>query len=176
MRQCAWDDLERDHRKVYVEWKTFRAFATASGLDIDLRSIEMCDPNAAAPPMPDVNCLVSGELVYFELGEVTGENLARTASIALKNRQKIFGGAVSQRQPLIRIFLKKCRKRYTTNGRPSHLVLHFAVGRQSPFEPQLNDDLEKWRDRLIQRIRRSQFSSIWLYDDWKKVVLARLDR
>lgn len=65
--------------------------------------------------------------------------MARTASIALKNRAHVYGGSVSQRRPLVRIFLKKCRNRYTTKGRPLHLVLHFAVGRQSPFEPQLND-------------------------------------
>ena len=175
-RQRAWDDLKRDQQKVYIEWKTFRAFAAASNLDIDPRAVEMCDPNAAKPPLPDVRCLVSGELEYFELGEVTEENLARTASIAMKNRQSVYGGVVSQRKPLVRIFLKKCQNRYTTNGRPLHLVLHFAVGRQSPFEPQLNDDLEKWRVLLVKRIRRSAFFSVWLYDDWQNRVLFRLER
>jgi hypothetical protein len=175
-RETVWNDLKRDQQKVYIEWKTFRDFATASGLDIDPRSIETCDPNAASPPLPDVCCLVSGEPAYFELGEVTDEGLARIASIAQKNRDPVYGGAFLQRQPLVRIFLKKCRNRYTTNGCPLHLVLHFAVGRQSPFVPQLNNDLEKWRDRLVRRIQRSQFDSVWLYDDWRKRVLVRLDR
>jgi hypothetical protein len=175
-RVQAWKDLKRDQQKVYIEWKTFRAFAVASGLDIDPRSIGTCDPNETTPPLPDVRCLLSGDVAYFELGEVTEEDLAQKASLAMKNRLKVYGGAVSQRQPLVRIFLKKCRNRYTTNGRPLHLVLHFAVGRQSPFEPQLSADLEKWRDRLIARIRRSPFTSVWLYDDWQKEVLVRLDR
>lgn len=175
-RKCVWDDLKREYQKLYIEWKTFRAFAQASGLDIDPRSVETCDPNAAAPPLPDVRCLVSGQPQYFELGEVTDESVARAASIAAKNRQSVCGGFMSQRNPLVRIFLKKCRNRYTANGRPLHLVLHFAVGHQSPFSPELNDDVAKWRDRLIQRIRRSQFDSVWLYDGWQKQVLARLER
>ena len=175
-RARVWADQKREHQKVYAEWQTFRDFAAVSELDVDPRSIEMCDPNAAAPPLPDVRCLVSGKLEYFELGEVTEEGLARTASIATKNRQSFSGGAVSQRQPLLRIFLKKCRNRYTTEGHPLHLVLHFVVGHQAPFEPQLNDDLDKWRDRLVKRIQRSPFSSVWLYDDWLKRIPARLTR
>lgn len=174
-RRRAWEDLTRERQKLYIEWKTFRAFVQTSGLDIDPRSIEMCDPNAASPPLPDVRCLVSGQLEYFELGEVTDESVARTASIAMKNRQGVYGGFMSQRKPLIRIFLKKCRNRYTTNGRPLHLVLHFAVGHQSPFSPQLNEDVKKWRGWLVERIRRSQFASVWLYDDWHKRVLVRLE-
>src|SRR6266550_2401179 len=109
----------------------------------------------------------------FELGEVVYEGLAQTASIATRNREKIFGGSFLQREPLVRIFLKKCRNRYTTSGQPLHLVLHFAVGHQSPFEPMLLEDLDKWQDRLIERIRKSQFDCVWLYDDWKKLVLVR---
>lgn len=130
-RQKAWQDLEREHQKTYIGWKTFRSFAAASGLDIDPRSIQMCDPNAASPPLPDVRCLLRGEETYFELGEVTSEDLARTASIALKQRAHVYGGVLSQRQPLLSIFLKKCRNCYTTNRHSLHLVLHFAVGRQS---------------------------------------------
>ncbi len=175
-RERALADLKPEHRKLYVEWKIFRDFATASGLDIDPRSIEMCDPNDASPPLPDVSCLVSGGPEYFELGEVTEEDLARTASIALKNREDSFGDFVANVQPLVRIFLKKCRKRYTANGRALHLVLYFAVGHQFPFEPQLENDLQRWRDRLINRIQRSRFSTAWLYDDWQERVLVRLDR
>jgi hypothetical protein len=175
-RVKAWGDLKREHQKTYIEWKTFRSFAGASGLDIDPRSIETCDPNAASPPLPDVRCLLSGEETYFELGEVTSEDLARTASIALKKRAHVYGGVQSQRQSLLRIFLKKCRNRYTTNGHPLHLVLHFAVGRQSPIEPQLAADLSKYGERLIKRIRRSPFICLWVYDDWQERVLARLER
>ena len=171
-RVQAWNDLKGDRKKLYIEWKTFRAFAIASGLDIDPRSVETCDPNAAAPPLPDVRCLVSGELEYFELGEVTEEDLARKASIALKNRLSVYGGAVSQRQPLARICLQKCCKRYTTNGCPLHLILHFAVSRQVPNEISLKDDLSS----LLEPIRRSPFTSVWLYDGWDKRVLERLGR
>src|ERR1035437_502844 len=52
-RSRAWGDLKREYQKVYIEWKTFRAFAQASALDIDPRSIETCDPNAASPPLPE---------------------------------------------------------------------------------------------------------------------------
>jgi hypothetical protein len=173
---CAWADLKRDQQKIYIEWKTFRAFIGASCLDIDPRSIEMCDPNAATPPLPDIRCLVSGELEYFELGEVTEEQLAEAASKAMKERQGVFGGAVSQRKPLVRIFLKKCRNHYTTNGSRLHLILYFAVGRQSPCESQLKQDLDRWRDLLVKRIRRSHFCAVWLLDGWQKRVLVRLDR
>jgi hypothetical protein len=167
-----WDDLKQQHKKLLFEWKTFWAFARVSGLDIDPGSIEMCDPNAASPPFPDVRCRVSGQLEYFELGEVTAEDLARKASIAMKNRSGVYGGATSQRQPLARICLKKCRKRYTTNGRPLHLIMHFAVGRQVPNELSLPDDLSS----LMEPLRQSPFTSVWLYDGWEKQVLLRLDR
>ena len=163
------DGLKPDDKKLLFEWKTFRAFARVSGLDIDPRSIEMCDPNAASPPFPDVRCRVSGQFEYFELGEVTAEDLARKASIAMKNRSGVYGGATSQRRPLARICLKKCRKRYTTNGRPLHLILHFAVGRQVPNERSLPDDLSS----LMGPIRRGPFACVWLYDGWDQRVLVR---
>jgi hypothetical protein len=175
-REQAWADLERNHQKTYIEWKTFRGFAEASDLDIDPRSIEMCDPNSATSPLSDVRCSVSGELEYFKLGEVTDEDLARTASIAMKNPQSVYGGVVSQCQPLVRIFLKKYLSRYTTNGRPLRLVLHFAMGLQSPVESLLNADLEKWRPRIVQRIPRSPYSTVWLFDYWQKRVLVLLNR
>lgn len=52
-RERVWIDLKSEHRKLYVEWKTFRGFVTASGLDVDPRSIHMCDPNAARPALPE---------------------------------------------------------------------------------------------------------------------------
>jgi hypothetical protein len=84
-RKRVWNDQKREHQKRYIEWKAFRDFAGASGLKLPLESIENCDPNACVPPLPDVRCLVAGKLEYYELGEVTDEGLARTASIALKN-------------------------------------------------------------------------------------------
>jgi hypothetical protein len=106
-RKMAWGDLKRHERKVYIEWKTIQAFARASGLDIDPRSIETCDPNTASPPLPDICCLVSGLPAYFELGEVTDEGLARIASIAEKNRESVYGGVLLQRQPLVRDIYKE---------------------------------------------------------------------
>ena len=173
-RRVVWEDTKAEHRKLYLERETFLAFADASGLDIDPRSIENCDPNAAAPSLPDIRCLVSGQEHFFELGEVVDEDLARTASVAAKNREHVYGGAVSQTQPLVRIFLKKCRSRYTVNGRPLHLVLYFSVGHQSPIEPLLFPDIAKWRGRLVERIGKSQFDTVWLYDDWKKRILEKL--
>ena len=73
-------------------------------MDIDPRSIEMCSPHDADPPLPDVRCLVSGQTVYFELGEVTDESFARAAGNAKKNRDAVFGEALGQRQPLTRLF------------------------------------------------------------------------
>lgn len=172
----AWDDVSREQQKLYIEWKTFRAFALASGLDIDLRSIENCDPSVCSPPLPDFRCAVSGRTEYFEIGEITDEALARKASLAVKNRQKGYGGPFLQRQPLLRIFLKKCRNHYTTNGFPLHLVLHFSVGRQSPFESMLREDVTVCHERLVQRIKKSQFQSAWIYDDWQKQILVRLQR
>lgn len=175
-RERALMDLTQGQKRLYNEWKIFKKFASVSRQDIDPRSIEMCDPNAATPPLPDVRCLVSGREEYFELGEVTGEALARAASIANMQRHSVHAGVVSQRRPLVRIFLKKCRKRYTTNGCPLHLILHFTVGRQAPFEPQIVSDVQNLRASLVQRIRLSQFSSVWLYDDWQQVVLGNLNR
>jgi hypothetical protein len=175
-RQQAWRDLRAHQRKTYFEWNVFRAFAVASRLDIDSRSVEMCDPNDASPPLPDVRCLVSGELEYFELGEVTSEDLARRATMARRNNWAVYSGTSPQEEPFVRIFLKKCRSRYTTRGRPLHLIMHYAVGRLVPSELVLSSLFLRSHDYFIEQIRLSPFACVWVYDDWDKSILIRFER
>jgi hypothetical protein len=171
----AWDNLKAPERKLCEEWMMFREFTEASNLDVDPGSIEMCDPNAAKPPLPDIRCLLSGKQEYFELGEVVDESLAEAGSIARKNQEDVYGGFVDPPQvPFERMIIQKCGKRYTTNGCPLDLVLYFE--QQFPIESLLNGYLDQSRNRLIRYIGESQFNSVWIYNNWQKQVLSRLGR
>jgi hypothetical protein len=170
-KRKAWDDLSLDQRKRYIEWWTFGNFARIAPLDIDPRSIENREP-----PEPDIRCLISRAEHYFELGEVTDQTLARTAGIAAKNRQTIFAGKFSQLDPLVRIFRQKCSKKYSTNGHPLHLLLHYSVGRQVPHTAHLRAEISKWGRVIVKRLQRSPFASVWLYDGWDNTVIAYVQR
>jgi len=119
-RVKAWGDLKREHQKTYVEWKTFRSFAGASGLDIDPRSIETCNPNASLAAA--AACAVSPFRweTYFELGEVTSGRPRKNRQYSLeKTSTRLRRRAVSAATDTLH-FLKKCRNRYTTKGHPPH--------------------------------------------------------
>lgn len=165
------DDLRPDQRRLYNEWRTFGAFARVARLDVDPRTIENREP-----PEPDIRCLTSGVLHYFELGEVVDQTLARTAGMASKEGQDIFGGSLSQLAPLRRIFEQKCSKTYVTNGRSLDLLLHYSVGHQYPHTARVQTDIGARHQGIVNDLRKSPFNRLWLYDGWDQRVIACVER
>jgi len=170
-KRRAWDDLGQAERKLYEEYWTFRKFAKIAPLDIDPRTIENREP-----PEPDILCDISRNHHYFELGEVTDEKLAQKAGVAAKQKQETFAGTFSQLDTLIRIFDKKCSKKYVTNGFPLHLLLHYTVGHQVPHIPHIKAEISKEKHLVVAKLQNSPFSTMWLYDGWDNIVIAHVER
>ncbi len=160
-KNLAFDDLRSDQRKAYKEWTMFSNFSKVAHLEIEPRTIENRNP-----PEPDIHCLISGVSHYFELGEVTDECLARNAGIAAKNEQDVFAGYYSQLKPLRRIFEQKCVSKYSANGSPVHLLLHYVVGHQVPHINWLKSEISRLRPTVVTKLGESPFRSVWLYDPW----------
>jgi hypothetical protein len=139
-------------------------------LDIDPRTVENREP-----PEPDILCRVSRAQCYFELGEITDENIAQKAGVAAKKSQDVFAGAFSLLSPLERIFNRKCSKIYDTGGRPLYLLLHYSVGHQVPHIT-LATEISRARPTIVSRLQKSPFNSLWLYDGWKQDVIAYVQR
>jgi hypothetical protein len=167
----AWYDLSQDQQKLYREWLTFRDFARVAPLDIDPRTVQNCEP-----PQPDITCQISRQRHYFELGEVTDETVARRAGIAAKQGDDIFGGSVSQLSALWWVFGQKCSKKYVTSGCPLHLLLHYSVGHQFPNAVQLQEEVARRHQGIVNELQKSPFASLWLYDGWDNRVIAALQR
>src|SRR5690348_5686722 len=102
-----WDSLTGAQKKLYLEWEMFRRFAKTSDPSIDLDSITMLNPDSAVPPAPDLACRRKGDVVFFELGEIIEEGVARVASAAQKSGRSTFGGVVSLWPAVASILCKK---------------------------------------------------------------------
>ncbi len=165
----ALEDLSRDDRKKYEEWTTFSKFARVAQLGIDPRTIECCDPRE-----PDIRCQLSGERCYFELGEVTDQDLAENAGIAKREGRDIFGGFCSQIGALRRMICQKCSTEYTTFGHPAHLLLHYRVGHQYPDVRRIRAEIVSEKEMIAGMLRSSSFSGLWLYDGWEGSVIAKV--
>ena len=165
-KRRAWDDLLPEQLKAYVEWLTFRSFANVAQLGIDPRTI-----TNQLPPKPDILCEMAGEDQYFELGEVTDQELARQAGTAAKQGKDVFGGCCAPLEPLWRILDQKCKKKYEVAGAPLHLLLHYSVGHQVPATQLIRAEVSKSRSLVIEKLRESPFRSVWLFDGWEKVVI-----
>jgi len=161
----AWADLSSTEEKRYREWHLFENFYRAIGLDVAPSSVSVCEP-----PMPDVCCSLEGRVQYFELGEVVMQKVARDASMAQRTGAS-HGGAVSTSGPLLELFRKKCLKLYRTNGTPLHLLLYFNVGHQYPMGAATLASV-----LLPGEFEDSQFTSVFVYNDWDKQELDRLVR
>src|SRR5208282_2047210 len=164
-KRKVWESLTSDQRKLWNERWTFRNFVRAAPLDINPRTIDNRNP-----PEADILCQISGELHYFELGEVTDASLARRASIAAKQKKNTFGGPFSQLEPLCRIYEQKCGKTYDTHGHDVHLLLYYSTDHQVPHIDGLQVEISRRRDEIRNRLLQSPFKTAWLYDGWNKVI------
>jgi hypothetical protein len=168
-KRKAWEALTSDQRKLWNERWNFRNFAKVAPLDIDARTIESC-----CPPEPDILCRISGKAHYFELAEVTDENLARRVAIAGKQGKDTFGGPFMQLEPLCRIYNQKCSKKYKTDGHDLHLLLYYSTDHQVPYTEGLREEISKLQDAIEKKFRQSPFRTAWLYDGWNEAIIERV--
>lgn len=168
-QEQALNSLYPNQRKSLREWKTFVGFIEALGLSSGSGCATVC-----APPAPDIRYSVESSVQYFELAEITSEEVARNASIAAK-QDACHGGSISTSEPLLNIFRDKCGKCYQTDGMPVHLLLYYAVGHQYPIRYSINKSL--LRDLLAPgEFVSSQFESVYVYEAWNMKVLEKLSR
>jgi hypothetical protein len=103
--------------KAARERAIFAGFAQAGRPDIDLATIESCEP-----PEPDIACATrDGERLAFELAELCPPEIAKTVGDDIKR-----GGGVSYvptADPTRAILLTKLGKRYPPNVGPVDLLL-----------------------------------------------------
>ena len=64
---------------------------------------------------------------FFELGEITDDDLAKDESTSLRFGVDGEGGLFSEEEPLLRIIRKKTASTYQPDGAPLDLVLHYDV-------------------------------------------------
>jgi len=160
-RRRAYYSQPNAARKELVEKSVFDGFATSSGLNVtNVRNVK--------PPFPDIACDVDGNPCYFELGEITDEELARDINNSLRKGVDSRGGFFSEEDWLVRILQKKTAKSYQTNGAPVDLILHYD--NQVPFAP--SDYMATHQASVTSAMKPSgPFSGVWIYDKWSQSVL-----
>jgi hypothetical protein len=155
--------LRKTDRRQMEEMSVFNSFAAASGLAIDEGSAV-----SASPPYPDIRCTISGQLYWFELGQIIDGEVAEKIN---PKRRRIGGGfSFSQERPLIDIAKKKVLKAYKTQGAPVDLILHFdlRLGTKGIVGPLI----EKLAGPLNSLVTKGPFARVWVYDDWTKKVVS----
>jgi len=163
-----WNALDPGEKRQTTESVAFASFAGSTLLLPD-----PFDHSNEDPPRPDICTEIRGGKYYFELGEITDENLAKSISDPIRART-VSGCALSQIDPLGKMLDQKCRKRYETSGAPVDLLLYYW--RQSPYEPVIEDYISENRTEIDRAFKNSGFQNIWIYDMESERVLWRGQR
>jgi len=150
--------------------RVFRAFAPASGLEIEPASIR-----CAQPPHPDIVCEVAGRPHYFELARAVNEGLVRL-NVDLHRRASREGGAHDFTTPDPLAFLemplaKKAAKTYVADG-PIDLLLwldrtkdHLGFATVDAMPHAVEHTLRRFA---------AQWHEVWLFDPVATRILARV--
>jgi hypothetical protein len=155
-------DLKSAERKRVLEMLVFQSFASASGLPIDEGSAENRDPD-----YPDILCTISGQRYWFELGQIIHEDVAEKVN---PKRRNLDGGfTYDQEQPFVDLVTSKSSKKYTTEGVPVDLILHFDLRFGSASA--VKRLCEKHTALLEKLTTRGPFKRVWVFDDFKKIVI-----
>ena len=147
--------------KEQFELRVFKDFAGNHVSGVDLASARN-----RVPPEPDVLCDISGKPYYFELAEVTDEDLARSRSESLRTGAET-GGPFSQESPLLRIIMSKVQKTYAVGGVPLNLLLYYY--RQYPFQPAILSGY----NQVSLFLAGSPFRNVWIYNDCTKELILK---
>jgi hypothetical protein len=167
-RTALWDSLSRDEQQQARESLMFIGFAKDTGL--------IGDPYNhfnEYPQRPDIRTSIKGHDYYFELGEITDQELAKGVSVSMKSK-KFSGCAFSQGEPLEKMLRQKCKKTYQTDRAPVDLLLFYWI--QSPDEESIDEYLNANISEVRELIQSSQFERIWIYDSDSGEVLWKREK
>ena len=158
-------NLKGDERKRAMEMLIFQSFAAVSGLPIDEGSPEHRDPE-----YPDILCTILGRKYWFELGQVIHREVAEKVN---PKRRKLDGGfSYDQERPFVDLVKSKATKKYTTEGAPVDLILHFGFRFGSATAARRL--CEKHAALLEALTTAGAFSRVWVFDEFNKVVIWHL--
>jgi histidyl-tRNA synthetase len=154
---------DREGKKAQWERDVFIEFYMAANLPVDSGSLKN-----EKFPRPDLSCSIEGKLHYFELVEITDEDVARKLSIALKTMRPT-GGAFSQTRPLINAFEAKSAKPYSVGNAPLELLAYYD--KQYPPTDDLSIISKTVEPMAARMVESGQWSRVWIYDRWNKTIL-----
>jgi hypothetical protein len=161
----------------------FLEFTNAVGLRLD------ASPAKRQPPMPDLECIIDGEQMLVELGEILESDLAQgvaySGTQSHKKMKAIARGdnatansiqtagfrSFSANASLERILRQKLGKKYETKGLPSHLLLFYD--QQTPWGP--FDYLLQWQNELATLIAGSVFQRVWIFSLRSATLIGYLE-
>jgi hypothetical protein len=179
--QYLWPSSS-DPRVVEETW-TVVEFTSAAGLHLDSAPIKL------SPPSPDFECIIHGERLLIEVGEVLqtafAKGVAYSGEQSHKKMKAISRGdsgtansirtAGSRSFPanasLERMLRQKLTKRYETGGLPSHLLLFYD--HQVPLGP--FEYVLQWQQELAELIARSVFWRVWIFELASGTVIGHLE-
>ncbi len=169
------------------EGRVFLYFADSAELTLDSA------PTKLAPPMPDLECVVAGERILFEVGEILETDLAKGADRSVKQARKkmeaiskgdmgtansiqTWGYFEADRYAsLERMLRKKLSNRYETAGIPTHLLLFYdQQAPQGPPDEPINYVLQRhqeWADLIT----GSVFQKVWIFHLSKEFLIGYLE-
>jgi len=154
-------------RREQREQQFFTAFAKHGPLNINLASLQSCQP-----PMPDIRCEIDGNNYFFELAEVVPEEQAQ--ALATIGMYTIMIPDKSERGPraMANILRQKKLKDYDTGGAPVDLLLYFNKDISIYLSDIDNAEADKTDiDLALQECKqRGRFQRIWTYDSWTDQV------
>lgn len=165
----AHQAMSSDNQKRIGELRVFLGFLKASGLPIDPSSAVCFDP-----PYPDIRCEMRSSPHFFELAEITDQDLARSYNQSLKTG-RITGSWFSQDEPLESIIGSKAQKTYETEGALVELVLYYWK-QPSPYLPIIQGTFEQLKVAKNRVLLSGLFSRVWVYDHRSSSVLYVLPR
>ncbi len=169
------------------EGRIFLYFAESAGLTLDRA------PTKLKPPMPDLECVISGERKLFEVGEILETDLAKgtdhSAKQARKKMEAILRGDMETANSiqtrgyfeaeryasLERMLRKKLLNKYETSSIPAYLLLFYD--QQSPQGPSdepidyLLQQHQQWADLIT----GSAFQRVWIFHLAKEFVIGYLE-
>ena len=109
--------------KARIERLIFFEFAKSANLSHDLK-VDLASIQSNDPPAPDVSCRIAGNLHYFEMTEITDNDLAKNVNIS-RREGVITGGAFSQDKPLFKAISNKSQKSYLGLDGPLELLAYY---------------------------------------------------
>jgi len=156
-----------DHERV-----VFLQFARSAQIPIDENSVEM-----RPPPEPDIRCICSGQVTYFELGRILEKNMQRLRIKAIKNAPKPVAVDAKDIGLAERDVLQaKLLKKYQVGSSPLELLLYFdsenpiVMGSIPPFKfaAHAKHVLEPLLTPMPEHIRR-----VWVFERCGNSILWR---